>query len=294
MSTERESNSVFKPGQPQSSLAATAAAAGIQRVSIEESIAKDFGSKIPHELVPLPSRGLVYPSGHPLHLKEEVEISAMTSHEEDILMSRALIKKGTVVTELIRSCLVDKAINPVEMIIGDRNALMVAVRVTGYGSEYPVEVTCGACEEKYEHTFDLASLPVRSLELSPVSPGTNEFEFVLPKSKATVVFKFATGRDEEESLIIAERQKKLNLGNVDSPVTTGLRTAIVSVNGISDKAKLSQFASRMLAYDSSALRSFIRAHEPTVEMKQHAECQYCGHTEEVAVPIGVNFFWPNR
>ena len=82
----------------------------------------------------------------PWHACETVDIKAMTAREEDILTSRAFIKKGTVITELIRSCLVDKRIDPNSLLSGDRNALMVAIRVTGYGVEYSTEVTCPVCD----------------------------------------------------------------------------------------------------------------------------------------------------
>ena len=81
----------------------------------------EFGLEIPVENVPLPSRGVIYPPEHPLHLVETVQIRAMTAREEDILTSKALIKKGTVITELIKSCLIDKSVNPNDMILGDRN-----------------------------------------------------------------------------------------------------------------------------------------------------------------------------
>ena len=89
----------------------------------------DFNFEIPAEAVPLPSRGIIYPQDSPLHGKEVLEIKPMTAREEDILTSRAYIKKGTVLTQLMKSCLVDKSINPDDMIAGDRNALMIAIRI---------------------------------------------------------------------------------------------------------------------------------------------------------------------
>ena len=108
----------------------------------------DFGFEVPVEVVPLPSGGITYDVENPLHSLKTVEIKAMTAKDEDILTSRALIKKGTVITHLLKSCLINKSINPGDMLAGDRNAVMIALRVTGYGAEYKVEVDCPNCGEK--------------------------------------------------------------------------------------------------------------------------------------------------
>ena len=168
------------------------------RSTAAERVKADFGLDIPQEIVPLPSSGKVYPPDSSLHAAELVEIRAMTAKEEDILTSRALLKKGTVVTELIRSCLIDKTINPLDLLSGDRNALMISIRITGYGPEYSVEMECPECAVKSPHSFNLGALPIKRLEIEPSIPGTNVFEFLLPYSKKTVRFKFMTGRDEEE------------------------------------------------------------------------------------------------
>ena len=119
----------------------------------------DFGLDIPVDIVPLPSRGVVYPVDSPMHGKDTVSIRAMTAREEDILTSRALIKNGTVISELLKSCIVDDGFEPMNMLTGDRNALMTALRITGYGAEYNVEVNCPACGERSKQSFNLAARP---------------------------------------------------------------------------------------------------------------------------------------
>ena len=146
MSTDsRENNEVFTAGQAQRAGFAT-----------RNVMKDDFGFDIPTEVIPLPSNGVIYPQESPLHMKDSVEIRAMTARDEDILTSRALIKKGTVITELIKSCLIDKTIDVDEMVSGDRNAIMTALRITGYGSEYKVEVDCPACGERSKQDFNLS------------------------------------------------------------------------------------------------------------------------------------------
>lgn len=263
------------------------------RISQADKAKADFGLEIPHEIVPLPSNGKVYPQDSSLYDCDAVEIKAMTVKEEDILTSRALLKKGTVITELIRSCMTDKSINPLDLLSGDRNALMVAIRVTGYGPEYDVEMECPECNVKSPHSFNLGALPVKRLEIEPVMPGVNLFEFKLPRSGKNVKFKFMTGRDEEEIVALGEKQKKLGLPT-DSAVTTNLLYAIQSIDGIEDRAKLSNFIKQaMPAADSLALRNYMQDHEPGLVMRQETTCNACGHSEEVSMPLGVTFLWPS-
>ena len=256
-----------------------------------EKVRAEFGIDIPVETVPLPSSGKVYSQESTLFGSETVDIRAMTAREEDILTSRALLKKGTVITELIRSCLVDRTISPNDLLGGDRNALMVAIRITGYGPEYKTEIECNECGTKSPHEFNLGELPVRRLNIDPITPGTNLFEFVLPYSRKKVKFRFLTGRDEEEIMATSERQKKLGL-STESNVTTNLMHAIVSIDGVEDRSKISSFIKHMPARDSLALRNYIKENEPGVLMRQETSCPSCGHAEEVSMPLGVNFLWP--
>ena len=251
----------------------------------------DFGFEIPVEAVPLPSNGVVYPVESSLHGKETVEIRSMTAREEDILTSRALIKKGTVITELIKSCLIDKSIDVNEMIAGDRNAIMTALRVTGYGAEYKVEVDCPACTERSKQDFNLTELPIKRLAVAPVAEGANVFEFNLPITKKSIRFKFLTGTDEEEITVTMERKKKTGLQG-ENLVTTRLKHALVSVEGITDKTKLGMFIRNMPARDSLSLRKYIDTNEPGIDMKAWMECPHCLESSEVRLPLGASFFWP--
>ena len=262
-------------------------------MSAVESVRAEFGLELPVEIIPLASKGLVYPPTHPLHMQETVEIRAMTAREEDILTSKTFLKKGTVITELIRSCLVDKRIDPTDLIAGDRNTLMVAIRITGYGPEYDCEIDCPECEAKnVKQTFNLSELPIKFLEMEPAEPGRNIFTFKLPYTGKVVKFKLLTGRDEEEILAMNERMKKHCL-STDTNITTSLIYAIDSIDGITDKNKISQFIRMMPARDSLALRMYIKDNDPGVQMKQETTCSQCGHVAEVDIPIGITFLWPH-
>ena len=253
----------------------------------------DFGFEIPVETVPLPSGGVCYDVEHPLHGKSTVEIRAMTAREEDILTSKALIKKGTVISHLIKSCMIDKRVDPDSLLAGDRNALMVALRVTGYGTEYKVEVDCPACSERSKHNFNLGELPVKRLEIQPIAPGTNVFETVLPVTKATVRFKLLTGADEQEIMTLSERRKKQGQ-RTENLVTSRLKYAIVAANGITDRSKLDMMVSNLPARDSLYLRKHIDNNEPGIEMKAWMDCPACLEHSEVRLPLGAAFFWPDE
>jgi len=257
------------------------------------NVAKDeFGLDIPTELVPLPSKGRIYPSDSPLYGQEALEIRPMTAREEDILTSRAYIKKGNVISKLIESCLVDKSINPDELISGDRNALMVALRITGYGAEYKAEIDCPACGAKSEQSFNLSELKIKRLAVDPVAEGSNLFELELPISKKSVRVKFLTGEDEQEMMTIADRKKKSGIVS-SSAVTDRLSRSIVSVAGITDKTKIGMFVRNMPARDSLALRKFLDNQEPGIDMSVYMSCPSCNEESEVTMPLGASFFWPD-
>ena len=282
MQDTRQGNDIFTQQQ--------AAAAGMMTRNVMRD---DFGLDVPVESVPIPSNGLIYPEGSPLHLAETVDIKAMTAREEDILTSRALIKKGTVISTLIGSCVVDKNINVDEMISGDRNALMTAIRITGYGTTYTCEVECPECNAKNKQDFNLGELPIKRLAIQPVVEGANLFSFVLPMTKKTVQFKFLTGADELEiSQEMERRKKKLGAEN-DSFVTTRLQYSIVSVGDVKEKGKIFQFIRNMPAGDSRALRKFMDDNEPGIDMKAWMTCTSCSEQSEVRLPMGASFFWPD-
>ena len=257
----------------------------------------EFGLEIPVENVPLPSKGIVYPPDHPLHMCEAVQIRAMTAREEDILTSKALIKKGTVITELIRSCLIDKRIDPNSMILGDRNALMVALRITGYGSDYPVEVSCPSCGEKSRQRFDLAELPITRLSEEPIAEGSNVFEVEMPKNRDNdpdikIRYRHLTGQDETNIAQAGERKRKQGMV-ADNLVTQRYQQQIVAVNDITDKTKIQMFCQRMPTKYSIALRRAMDANEPGISMKQFMQCPHCSEESEVSMPLGASFFWPD-
>ena len=266
---------------------------GASQHTMKQNVMKEeFGWEIPVELVPIPSNGLVYNPDSVLYKKESVKIKAMTAREEDILSSGALIKEGTAIDYLIKSCIVEEGIDPFNLVLGDKNALMVSIRITGYGTDYHIKPNCENCGKMNDIHFDLSGLEIKRLSIKPVENGKNEFEFTLPVTKKVVKFKFLTSNDERER---DKKQKffKNKIGaSVENNVTSFLESAIISIQGITDRNKINHFIKNMPAYDSKSLRSFIRDNEPGIDMSHEFMCQHCQHVNKANLAITPEFFWP--
>ena len=257
------------------------------------NVMKDtFGWEVPIESVPLPSRGVIYSPDSLLYNTETLQIKAMTAKEEDILTSQAFIKENIVVETLIKSCLIEKSIDVNELINGDRNALMVSIRITGYGTDYKVSHSCENCTNNNSIDVDLSQLSIKRLKDQPIEHGLNLFEYTLPVTKKTVRYKFLNGHDQKEIAIIEKRLQKAGMVQ-NNNVTNFLENTIVSIDGITDKNKIKHFITNMPALDSRKLRRHIKQSEPGIDMSWQYSCQNCGHDNDINLPITSEFFWPN-
>jgi len=237
--------------------------------------------KLPTETIELPSKGLLYPKDSEL-AKGTLEIKYMTAHEEDILTNQSYIKNGTVLDKLIKSVIVSK-INYDDLLIGDKNAIMVAARILGYGSEYKFEYL------GEEFTVDLTTLENKEIDKELFENHINDFPFLLPKSGNNITFKLLTHKDEQDINRELEGLKKINKDN--SPeLSTRLKYLITSVNGEKDKKIIREFVDNyLLAQDSRALREYIRKIQPDVDLTFFPD----EFSDRINIPIGVKFFWPD-
>lgn len=255
-----------------------------------------FSFVTPTEFVDLPSEGRFYPEGHPLHGSDSVEIRYMTAKDEDILTSQTLLKKGIAIDRLLQNIIIDKNIKVDDLLVGDKNALIVATRITGYGDDYEVNITCPTCATVSPHNVVLSELNkvtisddlLQAFDVNQTEQGT--FTVNLPKSKVDVEIKLLTGRDEKSLMEISERRKKHKLQ--EAMLTDQFKSFIVSVNGNSDKNAISSFVDNMPAYDSRHLRNLYANITPNVDMEQVFSCPECMNITEVNVPFTVQFFWP--
>jgi len=241
--------------------------------------------KFPTEMVDLPSKGYFYFEGHPLS-SGKVEVKYMTAKEEDILTSQNLIQRGTVIDKLLESLIVDTSIKIDDMLIGDKNAIMLAARILGYGKDYEFEY------DGEEQTTDLSTLEPIDLDFSKLPKGQNEFSFELPNSKRTVTFKLLSGNDEKTISTEIEARKKINK-DVSVELTTRLKQMLLSVDGKTEKSYINNFVeNEFLSRDSFALREYLIDVTPDMNMNIKITDSN-GKNIEVAVPITVRFFWPS-
>ncbi len=251
----------------------------------------------PTEFVELPSRGKFYPSDHSLHNKEVIEMRFMTAKDEDILTSPALLRNGLAIDRLIENLIVETNVNVNDLLLGDKNAVILAARISGYGEQYNVNVTCPNCEASIEHQFDLSEIPHQN---GTIPEDDNEdvyltpegtFVAKLPKSQFSVEFKLLTGQDEEYLEKVALKTKKLNLP--EASATNLLKRLVISVNDVNVTSEINNFIDNMPAQDARFLRACVTTVTPNVDMTQEVECSSCGTTSEMAVPFTSEFFWPN-
>lgn len=255
-------------------------------------------AKFPSEIVELPSKGLLYPEGSAL-ATGRVEMKYMTAKEEDILTSQNLIKNGTVIDTLLRSLIVGNgegyAINYNDLLVGDKNAIMIAARILGYGAEYPCDITCPSCGAKSRQIVNLAELENKPWT-EPTNPHTNEFEFALPASKRNLTFRLLTHGDEKAIENDAKRMKKKKLGaqGVSYELTSRLKRMIIAIDGEEDRNQINNFVdNEFLSRDSLAFRQNLEKINPDVDMTIYFECAECGHEQaDMTLPMNVNFFWP--
>ena len=242
-------------------------------------------NKFPSEVIDLPSGGRLYPKEHPCS-DGKIEIKYMTAKEEDILTSQNLIKKGVVIDRLIDSLIITEGIKCDDLILGDKNAVMVAARILAYGPEYVCDVTNPNTDETITHTFNLAECPFKNL---PKDITENKFETTLPISKKKITFKLLTGRDETAIQEELKASKKVGVG-VSPELTTRLRYLITSVDGDNSTSVINDLAQNMLARDSMHLRKQMRKTTPDNELSQ--EIEIGGESVKVDIPMTVGFFWP--
>ena len=237
---------------------------------------------LPTEHVELPSQGLVYPEDNPLS-SGKVEIKYMTAKEEDILTNSKFISEGVVIDKLLKAVIVSK-VNYDDIVVGDKNAIMVACRILGYGSNYKFY----AAGE--ENEIDLSKIENKKLDKKLFKKGKNEFEFTLPHTKTDITFKLLSHADEQKINRELKGYEKLGKGVSVPESSTRLKHIITSVNGDYDPKLIRKFVDEgLLARDSRALRKYINEMQPDVDLSFFPP----GSDEKRPIPININFFWPD-
>ena len=247
--------------------------------------------QFPSEEVTLPSKGLLYPEGSPLR-SGVIEMKYMTAREEDILTNQNYISNGTVIDKLLQS-LILSSIDYSDLLIGDKNAVLVASRILGYGAEYSFKTTHPKTNEMETVTVDLTNAEDKVIDESLMKEGKNEFEFILPTSKKTITFKLLTQADEKKIEAELKGLKKINK-NASPELSTRMKHLILSVDSDYEKKTIRQFVDiQLLARDARALRAYINNIQPDIDLDFKVEFEDGYIHEGITVPINANFFWPD-
>ena len=257
-----------------------------------------FNWTVPTEFIELPSQGRFYSAAHPLHNAITVEIRYMTAKDEDILTSRALLKEGVAIDRLLQNILVNKNIDVNSLLVGDKNALIVGARITGYGATYETKVTCPACSTSSDYSFELHTEPKQNgieqtlEEYEAVTTDHNTFVVKLPLTQVTVECRLMTGKDELQ--LMKEGERRVRRKMQESGLTDQLKAFIVSVNGDNSPLAIASLIQNLPAQDSRFLRTFYSEITPNIDLTQVFECSSCGYSADMEVPLTADFFWPRR
>jgi len=277
----------------------------IKRTTVElpDFVAKSAASqkqetKYPTEIIRLPTKGWFYPTENPLS-SGEIEIKQMSAKEEDILANQDLINKGKALDKLIESLVVDKSIDPSQILIPDKNAIFIGIRRLAYGDNYPVKVTCPQCAGEQQIKIDLSKLENKPFNFDGLPKGQNQFAFKLPNSGITITYKFLNQIDELSIDGELTQLKKLSKES-SNELTTRLKYLITSVDGKFDKSAVRKFVDspQFSARDSLALRKHIKENTPDIDMTFDFKCEDpkgkgCEYERRSDVPIGASFLWPD-
>jgi len=260
---------------------------GIQPTQTQSTTQQSY--PFPTEVISLPSKGLCYPESSPLS-KGEVTIKLMTAKEEDILTSTNLIRKGIQLDKLLESIVVESGVNVNDILIGDKNAILVTSRILAFGPDYEITVNDSVTGQEVETNVDLSKIKIKEIDESLLNR-KNEYDFLLPVSKTPIKFKLLTHGDESSiNKDIEASQKTLKSGN---EITARYRRIITEVEGNRDFGYISNFvANRLLAGDSKALRKHIASMTPDLDLTFEYTSPFTGETEALRIPFGVDFFYP--
>lgn len=244
----------------------------------------------PTTIVDLPSGGALYPEGHPLHGQDTIEIRQMTTAEEDILTNRTLLKKGKAIDKFLERLMIDSGVGPDQLLVSDKNAVLIQARIDGYGSDYTTQVSCPACQNTQKETFDLYDTTTTVGGACEHAEATGEGTFTTTLDNGWVIeFRPLTGADEGKLLQAAENAKRAN--RPERTIQDQLNAMIVSVSGHTDRGTVSKAVEHMTGKQSRQIRAAYADAVPNIEIRSSVTCRECTTTSEMEVPLTADFFW---
>jgi hypothetical protein len=240
---------------------------------------------ISYEIVKLPSKGLFYSNGI-----SEVNVEYMTSRDEDLLTTPSLIESGTVLDLLLKRKIKTAGINPEDLLAGDRNAIILFLRSSSYGSDYTVQVTDPRTGNPFKTTVDLTKLKYKEVKEIPNENGYYSVE--LPMRKKTVLFRLLTVGEDSKLYKNAEAIKEAKNEDYSQYSTMRLKASVVSINDNTDRTYISKFIDAMPALDAYTIRRKILDVSPDVDM-EYVFTAKDGYTFNANLTVGLDFFFPN-
>jgi hypothetical protein len=237
----------------------------------------------PFDVIPLPSEGKLYKNKKP-----NVRVSFMTTADENILTSPNLLKSGEFLSILINRKLLEPELRYKDLHVGDRNALMIWLRATGYGEMYPVTIL-DENGEPFETELNLNDLKYKKLGAEPDEEGLFDYKF--PLSKAVIKFKLLTCGDLDELEALVETEKE-NGFLVNNTSTYMIEKTIVEINGNRDKNIIHDFASNLRIRDAKDFRAYLESIESGIDLNINVRTPG-GGSVTTFLPLNVNFFWPD-
>lgn len=244
--------------------------------------------EVPTEMIDLPSKGMLYPKDNLLS-SGSVEMKYMTAKEEDILTNTNLLRQGLAIDNMLKSVIKTPIVYE-DLTIGDRNALMIASRILGYGKNYNLKVVNPNTSIEESVVVDLQTLKYKEVDYTLLNE-SNEFSYELPFTKNQVTFKVLTVGDDKKIDDEAKALKK-SLG-FQPGASERLKYQITSVNGDRSQKTIRDFieSGALLARDSNPLRQYMSSVTPDIDMKATVTFQD-GTDLEIDVPMLASFFFP--
>jgi len=246
----------------------------------------------PNNVVPLPSKGLLYGLDNPLS-KGVVEVKDMTAKEENILTTESYIKQGIVIDKFLQSIIMAPKFNFDSLLIGDKDAIILASRIYGYGEIYSIEVTTPS-GKKQKVDVNLIDIPNKEVDetLFPANENRFKYNFENRFGKFEIEFKLLTVGDQKK---IDDRLKKYkSFGKEDQQVTIRLEEMILSINGNSDSNYIRLFlTNEFLARNSREFRDFVTKVQPGPNMEIEIVDEDTGESFRTPITIRPDFFWPD-
>ena len=253
----------------------------------------------PVEDIELPSKGLSYKKDNPLS-SGVIQMKYLTAKEEDILTNQNFIKKGTVLDKLFQEMIVSP-IDYEDLLIADKDGIMIAARILSYGKDYDVKVKCPSCELENNITIDLTEIKDKEINFDLLN-ADNEYEFKLPVCKKTITFKLLTIKDEKAIAQDLNMHKaiseKTGIKDKTTPeLSIRLKHLIIAIDGNRDPNVIKKFIDNgeFLAADNLALRKYLKTITPGIDLTYTFACknEECGHVDSMRIPMDVSFFWPD-